>query len=371
MRRNLLLLIVTILLYECSNINNDTEKNEKTVLVDIKAKVPRLEKTIDFIKLEAIEGSMIKTIRNIEITDDFIYVVDGKTLLLFGSDGTFFKKIKRGKGPGEITTSVNLSYDEERQEIYVIDIGNILHIYNSQGEFKETHFLGGPFGDIIRFDDENVLLYSLNLPKYIKNKIFVYNLTSRTITNEFVPINDLYSPKLEILTYNNFTRHNNQIYLSLSNSRDIYKIDNTDAEVYTTIDFGKLNPSLSYVEKFDRIEDFEKAKEGAKYVDFIKYFYKFDEFSLLGFHVEEDICGIIYNDASKIPAGRISELFGLPNTPSFNIPKNATKDKLIFIYKNDFLFQDDIPLKEGVLEIGGKKISLNANDNPLIVVVNI
>ena len=81
--------------------------------------------------------------------------MDRSNFFIFSNKGKFLKKNKRGRGPGELTRAMNFSLDKIRNEIYIIEMGNILHIYNHLADYKETHKLDGSFIDAIRIDDNN------------------------------------------------------------------------------------------------------------------------------------------------------------------------------------------------------------------------
>ena len=362
-----------ILLVGCTN-NSGTSLDEQYIKVisdDNNTEKLHVNNDISFVQLETSEDCLIGNVINVEITNQYIYVLDRKSFFIFSKDGRFVKKIKRGKGPGELTRALNFSVDENRKEIYIIEMGNILHIYNDLAVYKETYKLDGSFIDVIRLNDDNFMLYTVLPHKHEDFLISVYNINSKTIISKYIPYENLAMKDFSILTYNNFFVINDEIYFSASNSRNIYKYAEDSMQTIYSIDFDDLNPSVSYLNKFNNVREFMKMVYIDNYIGFINFSFYFDEFMLVGFKYKDYNCGISYKDENKMYISSVSDLFDLPKTPSFERPYNANGNQIYFVYYNDLLLIDNIQKEEMILEIGDQSIKLTENSNPIIVTVTI
>lgn len=74
--------------------------------------------TYNFIPLETNDSCLFSEIREIEIVDNKIYIIDNKRsgLLVFDISGKFITKIGNlGNGPGEYVTPSNFNINKEKQ----------------------------------------------------------------------------------------------------------------------------------------------------------------------------------------------------------------------------------------------------------------
>jgi hypothetical protein len=362
-----------IILYGCNNQKSPLEGDQRIEVISKKTHIENLKvnSDISFVQIETLEECLIGYIINIEVTKDFIYILDRKSFFVFTNDGKFIKKTKRGRGPGELTRALNFSVDVGRNEIYIIEMGNLLHVYNLFAEYKETFKLDGSFIDALRVDDENFLLYTALPSKYVDFLISKYNISTRMITDKYIPYKDLPMNKLSIMTYNNFFVNNNEIVFSSCNSRKIYKYTGDTMLAYYTIDFKDLEPPASYFNRFEEVRDFRKMALEDNYVGFIYYSYDFGKFLLIGFQHKDYNCGIKFRDENTLIMSTISDLFDLPKTSSFQRPYSASRNQIHFVYLNDILLNDNLQKEEMVLEIHDKTIPVIENNNPIIVTLKI
>ena len=368
--KKLLFILLLLLLIGCNNKNNKIQGPQHIeVITNDEQKSLNVDTDVSFVQLETSEECLLGHIINIEVTDNYIYILDRSNFFIFSNKGKFLKKNKRGRGPGELTRAMNFSLDKIRNEIYIIEMGNILHIYNHLADYKETHKLDGSFIDAIRIDDNNFLLYTALPSKHEEFLISKYNISSKTITEKYISYEDLPMKDLQILIFNNFFMNNNEIFITGCNSRNIYKYVGDSMQTTYSIDFTNLEPPKSYF-KYD-VRNFKKKVYNDDYVGFINYCYNFDSFTLIGFKYKHFNCGIKFNNENIMHMSSISELFGLPQTSSFKRPSNASDNQIHFVYYNDILLDNNFSEKESILEIGDNKIKVIENNNPIIVTLKI
>ena len=175
---------------------------------------------------------------------------------------------------------------------------------------------------------------------------------------------------LSIQLYDNFCiNYKNDIIFSASNSRKIYTYKNDSVSILYSLDFGNLEIPASFIEKFDtkKVRQFRKEALENNYISFLYYAYDFKEFLLVGFQHKKYNCGICFKGDNKLYLTTLSELFDLPNTPSFKIIDNVRGNKIYFVYNNDILLDSNIDESKKTLTIKGKSIQIHDNNNPVII----
>lgn len=365
--------IIFILLIVISACNNNTEQEKGVKIItaceDSNDKLLSIDYDISFVQLETSDECLLGYIRNFEFTKEYIYVLDRNTFYIFSCKGKFIKKVKRGKGPGELTRALNFSVDEKFKEIYIIEMGNIMHIYDLNANYKRTIKFNGSYTDVIRPDNDNFILYTSLFARFgVKYLISVYNIKKERIVKKFITNEKLPMKNLTILDYNNFyINSTDEIYFTACNSRTIYKYENDSMKPAYSIDFNKFEPPVSFIESFNKVRDFRKAAFKENYVGFLFNGYIFDDFLLVGFKTKNYNCGICFNDDNKLHLTTLSSLFDLPATTSFDIIGNAKRNTLYFMYNNDILLNSDITESEKNLTIKGKSIKIHDNNNPVII----
>lgn len=367
--------ILVVLLVSCNPKTDQKPKGEYSVEAINKAtskNVLSVESKVSFVQLETNEDCLLDNIINIEVTAERIYVLDRQSFYLFSRDGWFLKKIKRGRGPGELTRAINFSLDMKHKRIFIIEQGNVLHMYDLEAKYIETHILPGSYADALRIDEENVLLHTALPSKYEDHLVSVYNLESNKITKKYILAANLPMKDISILTFNNFVDSDDGLFYSASNSRTLYQYSDGDMIPLYSIDFKKLTPPESYVNNFDQGGEFMNHAHEDNYIGFINYCFHFETFSLIGLKYKAFNCGIIYRDnPSELFFSTISDLFQLPNTPSFIIPSNANRNQLFFVYYNDILMEEGMTNERAILELGENRITVEKNANPLLITVTL
>ena len=137
---------------------------------------------IEMIKLETADDIFIDRLRDIEITDDYLFISDFKNLYQFSRSGEFIRKIgNRGRGPREYTYIVSLNINEDTKEIYIYcDISKKLLVYNFEGRF--SHFFKLPaMADIEYVKDSLFLAYSKVIEGTEEHIFYLTNPDSDTI----------------------------------------------------------------------------------------------------------------------------------------------------------------------------------------------
>jgi hypothetical protein len=120
---------VSVEILQCRNCSGHSFDSDSPVCDDIK-----------FVKLETNDSCLITNIRQIEVKDFFIFILDTNLdtngqLFVFNNDGRLISKIgKYGHGPGEYTF-LNAFYVEDNNVVIVDETKNSLIKYDFNGKY--------------------------------------------------------------------------------------------------------------------------------------------------------------------------------------------------------------------------------------------
>lgn len=93
---------------------------------------------VEYIPLETNDSCLISNLLNLQVSDDYLFMYNGKTkqVLQFDRAGKFVRPIGRlGKGPGEYGLVTELAIDSGRSELSVFQYGDSRLIYSFDGVF--------------------------------------------------------------------------------------------------------------------------------------------------------------------------------------------------------------------------------------------
>lgn len=103
-------------------------------------KLADIIESVEEIKLEETEESLITMITRVEATEDYLFVFDARlgTVLQFLKSGEFVKPIgKKGEGPEEVARAVSFTIDEINEEVYIAGMKTI-GVYGFDGGYKRS-----------------------------------------------------------------------------------------------------------------------------------------------------------------------------------------------------------------------------------------
>ena len=114
MKRIIIVCFISIFLIRCTF--SDKESTDGGILIefgDIKKINTALLDDMDFVKLETNQESIIEGIRQIEVFNEHIYILDLYGVNVFGLNGKFIRNIKiSGSGPGEFISPYSFWIDK-------------------------------------------------------------------------------------------------------------------------------------------------------------------------------------------------------------------------------------------------------------------
>jgi len=112
------------------------------ILIDIshesKAYLSEIAESVDMVRLETTENSLIQEIRNVEILNNHYFIRHGvySEILMFDLNGQFVKKVGAiGRGPGEYSGTSQILVDNESGRLLLNSYG--IMIFDHNGVFVE------------------------------------------------------------------------------------------------------------------------------------------------------------------------------------------------------------------------------------------
>lgn len=159
-----------LLFWSCKNASNELEG---VVTINVRegignsSTVLQLEdeiESIECIPLETSDSALISNILDLRMSDNYIFIYNGKTseIFQFNREGKFIRKIGReGNGPGEYSLITELGIDESYKRLYIFQYDNFPLVYSFEGEFLSSDSTMSYTGGIYVFDNGNKALKGL------------------------------------------------------------------------------------------------------------------------------------------------------------------------------------------------------------------
>ena len=133
-----------------------------------------LGRHIEYVPLETDTASLLSRIANLAITDSFIFASDGTRLIKFSIDGSFIGKVgSEGRGPGQYTNLSSLQADNEKQELYVLAMRQVL-VFGFDCKLKRTFNIDFPVRQFLLEGEDKIVFHPINLPVPPDNTYSLY-----------------------------------------------------------------------------------------------------------------------------------------------------------------------------------------------------
>ncbi len=198
----------------------DQDSELKFIKIDVssssKANISEITGNSSFVKLETSESCLIKYIKSLSITKDYIFISDGiDRILKFDRNGKFLLQIgRKGRGPGEFSGIINFSVDSINNYLVVLSYKKI-SLYDFHGNFlrsinlndvstfiqtvgKEYWIFSAKYKPLKNGDYLNYLqMFTLNRQFSVIDSSFIFNKVNsdhsglQSIVGSMFPISDL------------------------------------------------------------------------------------------------------------------------------------------------------------------------------------
>lgn len=158
MKKNIAILLFIVLIEGCTSGLSVVHNADDFVVVDLSHITDKTNRAIDeivdsvqIIKLQTTDESLLSSSLKIEISDKYIYVLDYRfgTVKIFTRDGFFFKNIAIGMGPGEINAPSIIRYVKNEEKLYICQ-DHLINCYSADGKFLKDYHIPFFVDDFIK-----------------------------------------------------------------------------------------------------------------------------------------------------------------------------------------------------------------------------
>ena len=329
--------------------------------------------SIAYVCLPFTDSTVIGSIEKLEIFDSHYYFWDriGKKIWCYDFNGDYvFQLDKRGQGPGEYIQINDFNIDRERQQIQILDRGSrkILCYDMADGRYiKDVKIDVAAWHFAVL--QNGFLLYTRGVDIFMGKDEHLYGYNVFVTDSLGILQEERYFPYDEIadnlVGYNTFENHNQQILFSYSRNDTIYEFDNTGQLICKILfDFGKYKVPLKTIKTKDELSNYmNKPNYGEiqntfQTLQYIFARYNFENrirFLLMNKRTEKIInCRFLENDIDYIS-------FHNPT------PISAWQNQLIFVKNASEIVtqkKEGKPIHESIPQLS----LLKEDDNPVIVI---
>jgi hypothetical protein len=345
-----------------------SEEQQKKIIVGNVTKIIQLETTAS-----SQLGSISKT--EIDSLNDRIFVLSDFNVFIFDYEGNFIKKLKKGRGPEEISLVVSFSIDPEKKLLYVLDNTNRICAFDYEGKMSKDFNINGFNSMAIQvLDDKNAFLLCNWVGGNEDKFVGLYNFKEEKITNKFVSSDDSQYPKLVRFMRNNFTTHEDRLFFTSSNIFGLYEYKGDKFDKILSFDLGKRAVPKRFSDKYlegRRRTIFEDEALKNDYVPFLLYSFYFKGYYFAIVDDEVKSCYAIDEDNFKkvYLNGTLSKYFNLPTVKSFRFPEEINEDYLVLSCNPLDFYDIDETKNTKKIKIGKFTVEINYDSNPFLVIV--
>lgn len=164
MKKNFLILFMAFLGGCASAPTSENQADDFTIVdlghvADKNRLVDDIVDSLQIIKFQMTDKSLLSDNIKIELSDKFIYVLDisANAVKIFTRNGDFHKDISRGRGPGEINIPSIIRYVESEKKLYVYQ-DDLINCYTEDGTFVRNYEIPYWVDDFVKAG-ENFVCY--------------------------------------------------------------------------------------------------------------------------------------------------------------------------------------------------------------------
>jgi hypothetical protein len=361
------------LLVNCTKKSNDVVVLEPTINLKL-----HLGKTTQLISLERTDESQLETIKKAatDLSSDRIFVLSDFNLFVFDANGKFITKLKKGRGPGEVSKILYFAIDKEKKLIYATqDRANIITIIGYDGEVKKNHTIVDYYCQSIEpIDENNVFLLNNTASKTDPFFIGKCNLQEEIVGQRFISAEESNYPLLTFPMVSNFTRSDGRLFFAHANIFGLYEYKKNQFHKIVTYELGERQVPKRFSERYEKNRRMgifldETIRNG--YVPNLLSTFYFKEYNLVIIGDENNSCYAINKNKPKdvYLNGAITEYFNLPNVESLKNPVEIDEDYLTFGCEPLDFFKIDEVNENKQIKIEGHTIEVSYESNPFLVIV--
>ncbi|PZX48681.1 6-bladed beta-propeller [Algoriphagus chordae] len=364
--RRLKIIIISIILYSCGELNND--KNLET-RITVNTENPttnndEIFSSITLTPLETIDESLIIKINKL-ITHKQLYIILDEaqnSILIFNTEGKFLYKIaKEGQGPGEYGRISDIIINPHKEQLEILSPNGIVNIYSIKGEwiedyeipeFRSTHLMELVDPDIRAiYSKDSRLDNNLSLYSKSQNKI-IFTAHTETSIFENISISLFRSP---------LKGSGDNLIFCTPFTNEIYKLSREGMSLIHSWDFGQYTPNFeehSSLIQADENQIFDKFKNevGKTFISFSNY-EENEQYIFAHFMYKGGVQTIIFSKKLDRFVTLKSFPYGITEILDNTIQVVCDPEYIQTYVNNDSFTNNEIPTLR----------TISKNDNPIIL----
>ncbi len=356
-------------------------KNETEVTVSLEAnqtELLRLGEPVQLISLQNTKNSQLEYIEKVafDVENNRIFVQSDLNIFFFDANGKFITKLKKGRGPGEISNIIYFTIDRRRKLIYATqDQANIFCIIDYNGNLVKKHQLVNYYCQAIYpIDNENVFLLNNTVNSNNPWFVGVYNLEKEMITQSYIPANESKYPLLIYPMVSNFMKYKDHLYFVNANIFGMFEFKKNVFNKLISYELGDREAPKDFSDKFEqrrRSNSFEAESKRLGYIPNLINTFFFKEYNFVIIGDKLNSCYAI--DAKshyKIYLSKtIASYFNLPDVKSLKNPVEIEEDYLTFGCQPLDFYKPEEFGETKQLTFGDETIEVNYDSNPFLIIV--
>lgn len=362
--------LLALLTWSCSDNKENTIELKATQSDKL-----TLSTTSRIIQLETSPESMLGYIlkAGIDLKNDRIFILSDFNIYFFNANGRYLNKLKVGRGPGEIVRVVSFTIDTTTKLIYAIDNSAELCLVDYDGSLISNYDIRSfASSDVCVLNDDNVFLLRNFVGGEEKYFVGMYSISAQKVVRKFIPAEKSPYPKSSISTSRNFIQNNGELYFCAPNVFGLFEYRNSEFRQILSFDTGKQTVPQSLADKFEKQDYHELRKEARSrnFIPFILYAFPFKGYYFIGVDDKEFNCYAMNIQNKKIyNNGALPSCFNLPDKESLKFPRGIQDSLIIFQCTPSDFFDSGINVNTKEIQIAGREIEINQNDNPFLIIV--
>lgn len=376
MKNKLFILLILFNIIACESTKIEEQAVTKIIFSETSSPLNQLNllENKRYVQLETTDDCMFSEITQFSCTSKELFIFDiyTQSIYVFDYAGKFLRKLhKTGQGPGEYSMITSMLIDEENNQISLVDLGQRILSYNINS-FAYVDDTKIETVAIEKIDKDNFISYN-SLSTNIKNNLYKYHVLicnkDGEVKQKFLPIE--FESGYTMRPINRFYRSENNLFIYLPFTSDIYKITSDSCFRYYDVIYENLSfPPLEYLKSIDRQGDnYIKKLYNGDYIYFTQIFenskfitsqFNVGEKKYIGIYDKSKKEGYYYLKAEKISLKSIEKIDYL---------------QIIGMNKDDFIsvLKIDTECKTEYIDNELKQIISNRveESNPVLLLFNI
>lgn len=333
--------------------------------------------TKDIIQLETTVESTLQNIEKVFV--DFqkkkIFILSASNVYIFDFNGSFITKLKSGHGPGEISMANNFTVDTKNELFYVLENSNRIFAFKYNGQFIKSYSMDNFYSlDFQVINNKYLLLHCSWVGRNEKYFVGLYNLSTEKVEKKFLHADISPYPLNVFIGQHNFSHVDNKTYFAASNIFGLFEFNSDSLIKLIEYDLGIRTVPASFSNQFqepDKRPIFREEALRNNYVPFLTHSFPFNNYYMVIIDDKNRSCyAIDRKNFSKVYlSGQLSDYFDLPKIRSLRRPAAIQDGFIVFAAQPLDFFGPDLVEKSKTIEIAGKTLQINYDDNPFLVLV--